>query len=105
MSVRVRTTGMNRERCVMSFLKDHLLFILVFWHYEMILKEYRSLIIYRKTFSTFATKFLFDLFDTPIMFLGCYDLILKSWFHYQGGKESLRNYLQIKLLKFLMESG
>src|ERR1041384_3756287 len=87
----------------MRFLKDQLFYVVVFWHYEVILKEYRSLTIYRETFSTFASKVLFDLLDTTTMFLGSYDLILKSWFHYQGGKESLRNYLQIKLLKFLME--
>ena len=69
----------------------------------MILEEYRSLIIYKEAFSISTSKVLFDLFDTTIMFLGSYDLILKSWFHYQGGKESLRNYLKIKLLKFLME--
>src|SRR4051812_28907198 len=94
---------MNLERCVMSFLKDHLFQVLVFWHYETILKEYCSLIIYKETFSTSSSNVLFDLFDTTIMFLGSYDLTLKSWFHYQGGKESLRNYLKIKLWKFLME--
>ena len=65
--------------------------------------RHRSLIIYRETFSTSASKILFDLFDTSIMFLGSYDLSFKSWIHYQGGKESLRNYLQIKPSKFLME--
>src|SRR3954466_14047340 len=87
----------------MSFFEDQLPYVFILRDYQMIFKEYRSLIICRETFSNSANNVLLDLLNTTILFLGGYDLILKGWFRHQGRKKAMRNNLKVELAKFLMK--
>src|SRR3954471_16274603 len=94
---------MNREGRFMGFLKDQLSKVLILWYYYPVLKVYNTFIVWGKTFSLTTSNVCFDVSDTSSTFLCSFDLFLKSWFHYQGGKKSIRNNLKIELSKFLMK--
>src|SRR3954469_2154744 len=94
---------MNREGCVMSFLKDQLPQIPILRYSQTISKEYRSFAICGETSSNSASNVLLDPANTSCTPLGNYDLILKSRFRHQGGKIAMRNNLKIELAKFLMK--
>src|SRR3954463_13966695 len=94
---------MNREGCVMSFLKDQLPQVLVLRYYQTVFKEYRSFAICRETFSSSASNVLLDPANTSCTPLGSYDFILKSRLRHQGRMKSMRNYLKVELAKFLMK--
>src|SRR3954463_5400220 len=94
---------MNREGCVMSFLKDQLPQVPILRYYQTIFKEYRAFAICGETFSSSASNVVLDPANTSCTPLGNYDLILKSGFRHQARKKSMGNYLKVELAKFLMK--
>src|SRR3954468_2635979 len=94
---------MNRERRIMSLLKDKLPQMFLLGNHQTVLKENNSSIIYREAFSFSYLHILFDPRNPGIMFLGFNDLIPKVRLRHQAGKESLRKNVKIQLPKFLME--
>ena len=79
----------------MSLLKDQLPEMLVLWNHQAVLEEHNTLIIDGEILSISANDVLLDLGYTLITLLASYDLIPKSRFRHQGGKESLRNNVKV----------
>ena len=96
---------MNHERGFMGLLKDQLLHLLTFGNHQMVSKVNNTSFIHDLLTSAgnFLGNILLDSGDSRIMLLSLYDLIRKGRFRHQGRKGTMRSYVKIKLIEFLME--
>ena len=79
----------------MSLLKDQPSQVPYLGNHQAVLEEHNILIILGEIFSFSASNVLLDPGYTLITLLASYDLIPKSRFRHQGGKESLRNNVKV----------
>ena len=77
--------------------------MLLLGDHQAIPKENNTSIIYGETSTNSLRNVSLNADNTPIKFLGFYDMIHKSRFRHQGRKESMRRNVKVKLTEFLME--
>ena len=87
----------------MGLLKDQLLHLLTFGNHQTVSKVNNTLFIHRETTSNSLGNIFLDPGDSRIMLLSLYDLIHKGRFRHQGRKGTMRSYVKVKLIEFLME--
>ena len=87
----------------MRLLNNQLLHLLTLGNHQAVSKENNTATIHRETTSYSVGDIFLDSGYSRIMLLGFYDAIHNSRFRHQGGKESVRSNVKIKLTEFLME--
>src|SRR5664279_5001103 len=89
------TARMDRQRGLMSFLKDQLLQLSLLWHDQTVTKVDNSRVIDRETFVFPVSNVLLDFQYTQITLLSFFDLVFKCRLDLQICKITRRNKFQV----------